>query len=101
MEWLNDKLHELDDFRQAFPSVFWSGYFLILLVAASMMLYFPVLSKIANLEILSVKPWYSMVMDNMDTLKWGFFVVPVVVGLIGWGLIDDLYQRKLKRYYRY
>lgn len=101
MGWLNDKLHELDDFRRAFPSVFWSSYVLILIIAASMMLYFPVLSKIANLELLSVKPLYSMVMDNIDTLKWGVFVVPVVVGLIGWSFIDDLYQRKLKRYYRY
>ncbi|EXC24853.1 hypothetical protein J536_3808 [Acinetobacter sp. 809848] len=65
------------------------------------MLYFPALSNIANLEILNTKPLYSMVLNNLDTLKWGIIVVPMIVALLGWNLIDDLYQRKLKRLCRY
>ncbi|MCM8510880.1 hypothetical protein RFY44_05770 [Acinetobacter bereziniae] len=101
MDWLREKLWQLDDFRRAFPSVFWSSYILILLVIASAMLYFPALSNIANLEILNTKPLYSMVLNNLDTLKWGIIVVPMIVALLGWNLIDDLYQRKLKRLCRY
>ncbi|MEF9984691.1 MAG: hypothetical protein RR710_09155 [Oscillospiraceae bacterium] len=101
MEWVKEKLWQLDDFRQAFPSVFWSGYVLILLIVASAAAYFPILSKIANLEIFNMKPFYTLIMDNLSTLWWGGIVVPVIVALIGWGLIDELYQKKLKRYYRY
>ena len=101
MEWVKEKLCQLDDFRQAFPSVFWSSYFFILLTIASAAFYFPVLSKIANLEIFNMKPFYTLIMDNLSTLWWGVIVVPVIVALIGWGLIDELYQKKLKRYYRY
>lgn len=101
MDWIRKKLWQLDDFRRTFPSVFWSSYILILLVIASAMLYFPALSKIANLEILNTKPLYSMILSNLDTLKWGIIVVPMIVALLGWNLIDDLYQRKLKRLYRY
>jgi hypothetical protein len=42
MEWVKEKLWQLDDFRRAFPSVFWSGYVLILLIAASAVAYFPI-----------------------------------------------------------
>ena len=101
MDWIKEKLWQLDDFKQAFPSVFWSSYVLILLVIASAVVYFPVLSKIANFEILNMKPLYPMIMDNLGTLKWGVIVAPLIVALIGWGFIDDLYQKKLKRYYRY
>ena len=101
MEWVKEKLWQLDDFRRAFPSVFWSGYVLILLIAASAVAYFPILSKIANLEIFNMKPFYTLIMDNLSTLWWGVIVVPVIMALIGWGLIDELYQQKLKRYYRY
>lgn len=101
MGWLNEKLWQLDDFKRAFPSVFWSTYILILLVIASAVFYFPALSKIANFELLSVKPMYPLIMDNLDTLRWGIFIVPMIVALVGWGLIDDLYQRKLNRFYKY
>ena len=101
MDLIKEKLWQLDDFKQAFPSVFWGSYVLILLVVASAVVYFPVLSKIANFEILNMKPLYPMIMDNLGTLKWGVIVAPLIVALIGWGFIDDLYQKKLKRYYRY
>ncbi|WP_180035578.1 MULTISPECIES: hypothetical protein [unclassified Acinetobacter] len=101
MEWVKEKLWQLDDFRQAFPSVFWSGYILILLVVASAVFYFPLISKIANFEILHMKPFYLVIMDNLNTLKWGIIVVPLIVAFIGWGFIDDLYQKKLKRHYRH
>lgn len=101
MDWIKEKLWQLDDFRQAFPSVFWSSYVLILLVVACAVFYFPALSKIANFEILNMKPLYPMITDNLDTLKWGIIVTPLILALIGWSFIDDLYQKKLKRYYRY
>lgn len=101
MDWIKEKLWQMDDFKQAFQSVFWSSYVLILLVVASAVVYFPVLSKIANFEILNIKPLYPMIMDNLSTLKWGVIVVPLIVALIGWGFIDDLYKKKSKRYYRH
>ena len=101
MDWIKEKLWQLDDFKQAFPSVFWGSYVLILLVVASAVVYFPVLSKIANFEILNMKPLYPTIMDNLGILKWGIIVAPLIVALIGWSFIDDLYQKKLKRYYRY
>ena len=101
MDWIKEKLWQLDDFKQAFPSVFWSSYVLILLVVASAVAYFPILSKIANFEVLNMKPLYPVIMDNLSTLKWGVIIIPLIVALIGWGFIDDLYQKKLKRYCRY
>ena len=101
MEWVREKLQQLDEFKQAFPSVFWCSYVLILMVVAAMMVYFPFLNKVANLEILNVKPFYLMISNNMDTLRWGVIIIPTAVGLIGWSAIDELYQRKLKKYYRY
>ncbi|MCX0332227.1 hypothetical protein NVT87_15270 [Acinetobacter radioresistens] len=101
MEWFKEKLWQLEDFREAFPSVFWGINILIILMFASMVFYFPVLSKIASFELLNVKPFYPLIVDNIDALKWGVFIVPILVGLIGWTFIGELYQRKLNRFRRY
>lgn len=101
MEWFKEKLWQLDDFRESFPSVFWGSYILIILMFASMVFYFPVLSKIADIELLNVKPFYPLIMDNIDTLKWGIIIIPILVGFFGWTFIGELYQKKLNRYQRY
>lgn len=101
MEWFKEKLWQLEDFREAFPSVFWGSYILIILMFASMVFYFPVLSRIADIEILNGKLFYPLIMENIDVLKWGVLIVPTLVGLIGWSLISRLYQKKLNRFRRY
>lgn len=96
MDWLREKLWQLDDFRKAFPKVFWWLYLLIFLVIGSAIFYFPLLNAIANINFgLIEKPFFSTISNNIEVLKWGVFIVPLIVLLLGLNFADKIYQERL------
>lgn len=102
MDWLREKLWQLDDFKKAFPKVFWWLYLLIFLVIGSAVLYFPLLNKIANIELGYLeKPFFSIISTHIEVLKWGVFVVPLIVLLLGLNFAEKIYQKRLDQLRRF
>lgn len=102
MDWLREKLWQLDDFRKAFPKVFWWLYLLIFLVIGSAVLYFPILNKIANIDLGYLgRPFFSIISSNFEVLKLGVYIVPLIVLLLGLNFADKIYQERLNQLRRF
>ncbi|MCV2444928.1 hypothetical protein [Acinetobacter bereziniae] len=102
MDWLREKLWQLDAFKKAFPKVFWWLYLLGFLVMGSAVFYFPFLNAIANIDFgLMGKPFFSIISTHIEVLKWGVFVVPLIVLLLGLNFADKIYQERLDQLRRF
>lgn len=102
MDWLREKLWQLDDFRKAFPKVFWWLYLLIFLVIGSAVLYFPLLNKIANIDFGYLeKPFFSIISSNYEVLKLGVYIVPLLVAIFGLIFADGIYQKRKNQLHKF
>ena len=101
MEWVKEKLWELNDVFDEYPRVFWCIVFYIILALIAIFSYFPILNGFANLDILGTRPLFQVIVENISWLRWGVIVSPVLILLLGWCHADELHTKLVKRKYRY
>lgn len=99
MEWINSKFGEFNAFINQFPKVFWLGVFYIFFALTVFAFYLPFLNAIANFNIVGTKPFYTLISENYNFIKWGVFVIPFSILLLGWSSAEALYYKLRKRKY--
>lgn len=101
MEWVKEKLWQLNDVFDEYPRVFWCIAFYMALALIAIFSYFPILNGIANLNILGTHPISQLIVENFSLLRWGVIVSPVLILLLGWCHADELHTKLVKKKYRY
>lgn len=101
MDWIKEKLWELNDVFDAFPKVYWLIMFYMALAVMAIFMYVPFFGSLENFNLLGVIPLKQIILENWSVLQWGVIVVPVVILLIGWVHAADLYARLLRKRYGY
>lgn len=99
MNWIKNKLWDLNDVFEEYPRVFRRTMLYLALAALATICYLPLLKGIATFNLMGTYPFYSLIADNIDLLQWGLLAIPVVILLWGWCDAEDLYYYlKNKRY---
>lgn len=101
MDWIKDKFWGLNDIFEKYPKVFWITMLYLSLAAMATIGYVPLLEGLANLNIMGMYPFYPMIADNIDLLRWGILVIPTVILLYGWSDAEDLYYKLNSKRYRH
>lgn len=101
MEWLKEKLWQLNDVFEEYPRVFWCIVFYMALAVIAVFSYFSILNGIANLNILGVRPLFQLIVENFSWLRWGVLISPILILLLGWIHTDELHAKLVRRKYRY
>lgn len=101
MGWIKDRLWRLGDAFEEFPRVLWLSIFYFVIAMVVMLGFFPVLHSIAAFNLMGTTPFYSLIGENYNFLRWGFLVLPALILLWGWADAEDLYLRLKERKYRY
>ncbi|MEX5443444.1 hypothetical protein WCE14_08755 [Acinetobacter schindleri] len=101
MDWVKEKLWQISDVFEEFPRVYWCSIFYMILAVITVFGYVPFFHAIASLNFLGVMPFKQMIVENWNMLRWGLIVSPVVILLVGWIHAADLYERLMRKRYRY
>lgn len=101
MDWIKQKLWELNDVFEEFPKVFWCVMFYFVLAVMAIFLYVPLFTSLANINLMGIMPFQQIITENWNVLQWGLIVAPFVILLIGWMHADDLYEVSMRKKYRY
>lgn len=101
MEWLKEKLWQLNGVFEEYPRVFWCIVFYMALAVIAVFSYFSILNGIANLNILGVRPLFQLIVENFSWLRWGVLISPILILLLGWIHADELHAKLVRRKYRY
>ena len=96
-----DKLWALNDVFEEFPKVFYLMMIYFVLIVAVVLLFFPCLKWLANLQILNTYPLYKLILRNFDMLRWGVVLLPLVIAIHGFFEVIGLHDRlKMRKYGR-
>lgn len=101
MDWIKDKLLELDAIFTEFPSVFKRSCFYMFLVGAIILVYQPFLQWLYDLKLLNSYPLQTIMESNLNLLKWGQIVVPLIAAVFFWIDVESMYEEKYYRKYRH
>lgn len=101
MDWIKNKLWDLNDVFEEYPRVFRRMMFYLVLAGLATVFYLPFLKGVASFNLMGTYPFYSLIEANIDWLQWGFFAVPAVILFWGWCDADDLYHYLKNKRYRY
>ncbi|MPW44750.1 hypothetical protein [Acinetobacter guerrae] len=99
MNWLMGKLEDVSDVFKVLPNLKWFLLLIFIVAFAVLLLWFPVLIYIANIQFIESKPFYDLIALNFEFLRHGVYVVPLLI--IIWGIYQarEAYKKKLKRVY--
>ncbi len=100
IERIKDKLWTLKDVLVEYPKVFYLTAIYIVLIVLSISIYFPILQWLVNFEMFFNYPFREIIISNFDTLRWGVFVLPLVIVFHAFFDVLELHERLEKRKYR-
>ncbi|MFV5384340.1 hypothetical protein [Acinetobacter junii] len=98
MDCLKEKLWNLNDIFEQFLSVFVISITTMCIAAISPFIYMKALIAIANFRLFNTKPYFDLVVNNYEVLKFGIIIIPIAILIIGFDLAYGRYQRIICRY---
>ncbi|MCG2575186.1 hypothetical protein LVY74_16745 [Acinetobacter sp. ME22] len=101
VEWIKNKLWDLNDVFEEYPKVFWLFMFYLAIALTAMIGYMPILVKLANFNLMGGYPFYPVIAENIDMLKWGIPIIPSVILLWAWADVAEFYYTLKSKKYRY
>ena len=95
-----EKLIRLGEMFDEFPKLYWLSLFYMGIVFAIMITYEPIVVWAYKLELFNQNPFQLYIASNLQILRWGQLVLPLIVALLCWFSIASLYEEKYFRKYK-